>query len=276
MALLQYEFIRNAVYAAFLASISCGIIGSYVIVKRISTISGGIAHAAFGGLGLGYFLGVNPVWGIIPFGLASALSIGYLSRKSRMSEDTLIGIVWACGMALGVLFIGLTPGYIPDLFSYLFGNILTVPAGDLLLMILLDIIIITFTLLFFKEFLALCYDEEYARVTGVPVMTLYLLLLCMVALTVVMLIRIVGIILVIALLTIPASIARNFTSKLKYLMILSIVICFLLSLFGIWLSYLLDIPSGAAIILLSSLVLSLTLLIKKINFFVSTRMIRHK
>ena len=139
---LQYEFIRNALLSAILASIACGIIGTYVVVKRIVFISGGIAHAAFGGIGLGYFLGINPVLGVIPFSIASALGIGLVSKKSKLPEDTTIGIFWSMGMALGVIFIGLTPGYAPDLFSYLFGNILTVSSSDKRLMLILDTIII--------------------------------------------------------------------------------------------------------------------------------------
>jgi len=222
MELLQYEFIRNAIMAGILASISCGIIGVYVVVKRIVFISGGIAHASFGGIGLGYYLGINPILGVLPFSIASALSMGWVSKRSRLPEDTAIGILWAMGMSIGIILVSLTPGYAPDLMTYLFGNILTVPFSDIVLMLVLDAIIILVVYSFYKEFLALCFDEEFATVRGVHAERLYLILLCLIALTIVVLIRVVGIILVIALLTIPAAMSRQFTSNLKKMMLLSI------------------------------------------------------
>ena len=209
LEILHYEFMQNALIAGLLAAVACGIVGVYVVVKRIIFISGGIAHASFGGIGLGYLVGISPVIGALIFALASALGIGYITRRTRLPEDTAIGVLWAIGMALGIVFIGLAPGYAPDLFSYLFGNILTVPASDLLLMLILDIAIIAVVVVFYKEFLALSFDEEYSTVIGVPVEFLYLLLLGMIALTVVVLLRIVGMILIIALLTIPAALARS-------------------------------------------------------------------
>ncbi|GAG65606.1 unnamed protein product, partial [marine sediment metagenome] len=206
LEVLQYEFMRNALLAGLLAAIACGIIGTYVIVKRMVFISGGIAHASFGGIGLGYLLGINPVLGALFFATASALGMGLVTRRTKLPEDTAIGILWAMGMALGVIFIGLAPGYAPDLFSYLFGNILTVPLSDLVMMLILDVIIISVVFLLYKEFLALSFDEEFSTVVGMPTERLYLILLGLIALTVVVLIRVVGIILVIALLTIPGNI----------------------------------------------------------------------
>ena len=196
---LQYEFMRNALIAGALASIACGIVGVYVVVKKMVFISGGIAHASFGGIGLGYFLGINPVLGALFFTVVSALSMGAVTRRTKLPEDTAIGILWAIGMALGIIFIGLTPGYAPDLFGYLFGNILTVPSSDIALMLVLNLVIITLVFLFYKELLALSFDEEFGTVVGVPTERLYYLLLCLIALTVVVLIRVVGIILVISL-----------------------------------------------------------------------------
>jgi len=255
LEVLQYEFIQNALIAGLLASVACGIVGVYVVVKRIVSISGGIAHASFGGIGLGYFLGINPVLGAMFFAIASALGIGLIIRRTRLPEDTAIGILWAMGMALGIIFIGLTPGYAPDLFSYLFGNILTVPTLDLVLMLILDIVIILLVVLLYKELLFLSFDEEFSTVVGIPTRRLYLLLLCLVALTVVVLIRVVGIILVIALLTIPAAIARHFTYSLKKMMLLAILLGIVFTFSGLWLSYLLDLASGATIILVSGLAL---------------------
>jgi zinc transport system permease protein len=252
---LQYEFMRNALVAGFLAAIACGIVGVYVVVKRVVFISGGIAHASFGGIGLGYLVGISPVLGAVFFTLASALGMGLVTRKTKLPEDTAIGILWAMGMALGIIFIGLSPGYAPDLFSYLFGNILTVPFSDLILMLILDAIIVSIVIALYKGFLALSFDEEFGTVVGVPVEALYLLLLCMIALTVVVLIRVVGIILVIALLTIPAALARQFTHSLWRMMLLAILFGVVFTFGGLWLSYELDLASGATIIILSGAVL---------------------
>ncbi|MDD4986155.1 MAG: metal ABC transporter permease [Dehalococcoidales bacterium] len=259
IAILQYEFMQNAFWAGLLAAIACGIIGTYVIVKRMVFISGGIAHASFGGIGIGYFMGINPIIGALVFTIASALGMGALIRRTRLAEDTAIGIFWSIGMALGILFIAITPGYAPDLFSYLFGNILTVPASDLLLMIILDAVIILVVSLLYKEFTALSFDEEFGRVMGLPVERLYLTLLCLIALTVVLMIRIVGIILIIALLTIPAAMARRFTSNLKKMMLLAVGLGIGFTFGGLWLSYAVDLPSGATIILVGGGVFLITL-----------------
>ncbi|RZN34985.1 MAG: metal ABC transporter permease [Methanophagales archaeon ANME-1-THS] len=251
LAILQYEFMRNALVAALLASIACGIIGVYVVVKRIVFISGGIAHAAFGGIGLGYFLGVDPILGVVPFSIASALGMGLAGRRTKIPEDTAIGILWAIGMALGIMFIGFTPGYAPDLFGYLFGSILTVPTSNLIIMLILNAAIIVSVIALYREFQAISFDEEYATAMGLPTERLYLLLLCLIALTVVLLIRIVGVILVIALLTIPAALSKRFTHRLSTMMLLSILLCALFTTGGLWFSYLFDLPSGATIVLVS-------------------------
>jgi zinc transport system permease protein len=263
---LQYEFMRNALMAGLLAVVACGIIGVYVVVKRIVFISGGIAHASFGGIGLGYYLGISPIIGALVFSVASGLAIGGITRKTRLPTDTAIGILWAIGMALGVIFISLTPGYAPDLMSYLFGNILTVPMSDILLMLVLDAVIISIVVAFYKEYLILSFDEEYATTVGMPVERLYLLLLAMIALTVVVLIRVVGMILVIALLTFPAAMARQFTHNMKKMMLLSVIFGFLFTLGGLWLSYELKLPSGATIILLGGIVLAISFGVSRLRF----------
>ncbi len=251
--ILHYEFMRNALIAGLLASISCGIIGALVVVKRIVFMSGGISHACFGGIGLGYLLRINPIIGALIFGIVSALGIGVVSKKANQREDTVIGIVWAIGMALGVVFIGLSPGYAPDLFSYLFGNILTVSTSDLVVMLTLNLIIISVVVMLYKEFLAISFDEEFAQVRGVSVRTLYFVLLCLIALTVVVLMKIVGIILVIALLTIPAAISEQFTHTLKKIMFFSVFLGAVFIITGLWLSYILDIASGSTIILVAGI-----------------------
>jgi len=257
----QFEFMRNALLAGLLASIACGIVGVYVVVKKIVSMSGGIAHASFGGIGLGYLLNFSPVLGAMFFSLLSALTMGLVTRRTRLPEDTAIGILWALGMALGVIFIGFSKGYAPDLMSYLFGNILTVPLSDLYLMAALDLVILVLTAVFYKEFLLLSFDEEFGTVAGMPVNALYLVLLCMVALTVVVLIRVVGMILVIAMLAFPAAMARQFTHDIKKMMILSVILGMIFTFGGLWISYILNLASGATIILLSGLALLATYIV---------------
>ncbi len=254
LEILQYGFMQNAITAAILASIACGIIGVYVVVKKIVFISGGISHASFGGIGIGYYLGINPLYGLIPFSLLSAVIMGLVSKRAKVAEDTLIGILWSLGMAIGIVFIYLTPGYAPDLLSYLFGNILTVPRSDIYLMLALDVVIIVLVYAFYKEFMALCFDEEFAKVAGINIERLYLLLLCLIALTIVLLIKVVGIILIIALLTMPATLSRHYTNDLRKMMYLAIFFGAVFSVAGLFLSYIFDIPSGATIILVMSTV----------------------
>ena len=248
---LQYDFMRNALLAGLLVSISCGIIGTLVVVNRIVFISGGIAHAAFGGVGLGFFYGFSPFLGAAAFASGVSLIMGAVSLKNKHRADTIIGVLWAIGMAVGIVLIDLTPGYHVDLMSYLFGSILAVPAADLWLMLPLDGFILLAVLLFYKEFVALSYDEEFAFVMGVPVKTLYLLLLGMTAFSIVMIIRVVGLILVIALLTIPPFIAEKYTRSLGHMMLLSSILSICFTFFGLWLSYIFDITSGATIILVA-------------------------
>ena len=258
MEIFQFEFMRNALLAGLLASIACGIMGVYVVVKKVVSMSGSIAHASFGGIGLGYLLKFSPVLGAMLFALLSALTMGLVTRKTKLPEDTATGILWALGMALGIIFIGLTPGYAPDLMTYLFGNILTVPGSDLALMLALDILILGIVVAFYKEFLLLSFDEEFSTSVGMPVNALYLLLLCMIALTVVVLIRVVGMILVIAMLTFPAALARQFTHDMKRMMLLAVIFGILFTLGGLWLSYMLNLASGATIILFSGTILLLS------------------
>ena len=232
---LQYGFMQNALIAGLLASVACGVVGTYIVTKRIVFISGGIAHTSFGGIGLGYLMGFNPVLGALLFSLGAAVGIGYISRRTKTAPDTIIGILWAMGMALGVLFIGLAPGYAPDLFSYLFGNILTVPTSDLWLMLALDVVIVGVVIALYKEFLAISFDEEYSAAMGLPVGLLYLIMLCLVALTVVVLLRVVGMILVLALLTIPVALARQFTYDIKKIMLYASLFGMVFTIGGLWL-----------------------------------------
>ena len=248
---LQFEFIRNALLAGILVSISCGIIGTLVVVNRIVFISGGIAHSAYGGIGLALYTGLSPTLGAALFSVAVAIIMGAISLKNKHRVDTIIGVLWAIGMGLGIIFIDLTPGYNVDLMSYLFGSILSVQKTDIWFMIPLVIVIILTILTFYREFIALSYDEEFAFVVGIPVKTLYLVLLCMTALSIVMIIRVVGLILVIALLSIPPYIAEKYTSSLGKMMVLASLLGILFTLLGLWLSYNYDITSGATIIMVA-------------------------
>ena len=250
---LGFEFFRNALIAGMLASVACGIIGTYVVVRRMVSVSGGISHAAFGGIGLGYFLGIDPLLGAAGFTVAAALGVGTLQLRARQQMDTLIGAVWAAGMAIGILFVYLTPGFAPDLFSYLFGNILLVPRGDILLMGVLTAVIVAVVAVLYRELQAVTFDPDYAAVMNLPVERLSLLLLVLIALTVVMLIRVVGIILVIALLTLPAAISRLYTARVWTMMLLAVVLGIIFTVAGIALSYVIDVPSGATIVLVSTL-----------------------
>jgi len=244
-------FLRNALLASLLVSVASGVVGAYVVVKRIVSIGGGISHATFGGIGLGILLGLNPLLTAIPFSLASALAMALITRRGRVSEDAAIGILWATGMALGVLFISLKRGYVPELSAYLFGSILTVPTYELQLMAALDLIILMVVAFFFRELLHICFDEEFSEVVGVPVEPLYIALLCLISLSVIVLVRAVGVILTIALLSIPSSISLRLTHSLKGMMILSTLLSLMLLILGLALSYLLDLPPGALTVLLS-------------------------
>jgi len=244
-----YEFMQRALIAGVIASVLCGVIGVYVILNRIVFIGGGIAHTAFGGIGLGYLMGSDPLIFAVLFSVAAALGIGAISDKSRVSEDTAIGVFWAAGMSLGIVFVSVSTGYAPDLFDYLFGNILAVSWGDLLLISLLTLAMLVLVALLYQDLLILSFDPSYGEAVGLPVRELRLLLLCMVALSVVVLIKIVGIILVIALLTIPGAIGRQHSQSLKTIMALSVLLGASFVLAGLTISYQLNIPSGATIIL---------------------------
>ena len=233
-------------------SIAAGFIGTFVVVNRMVFLAGGIAHSAYGGIGLSVYLGGSMLLGASLFAVAAALLMGYLTYAGKSRPDTVIGVIWAVGMAMGIVLIDLTPGYQVDLMSYLFGSILAVPASDLYFMAVLDLIIVAVVLLFYKSFLALSYDPEFARLRGVPVRLLYFLLLCLTALTIVIAIRVVGLILVIALLTIPTYLAEHLSRSLLGMMTVASMIAALFSVLGLGLAYYYDITSGAAIILVAA------------------------
>ena len=248
---LQLEFMRNALLAGLLTSIACGVIGTFVVVNRIVFLSGGIAHAAYGGIGLAFFFGLPFVVGTLGFALLVAMVMAMVTLKARDRSDTIIGVLWALGMALGVILLDLSPGYNVDLMSFLFGSILAVPTSDLWLMLVLNGLILLAVGYFYNDFLALSYDEDFAQVRGVRVKFLYFLLLAMVALSVVMIIRIVGLILVIALLTIPPYIAEKYSGSLRTMMFLSFFLSCFFTTAGLWISYVFNLTSGATIIIVA-------------------------
>ena len=258
---LQLEFMRNAVAAGLLVSLVCGILGTLVVVNRIVFISGGIAHAAYGGIGLALYLGVSPTVGATLFSIAISMVMGIASIKSKERADTFIGVMWALGMASGIIFTELTPGYNVDLMSYLFGSILTVPISDLWYMLCLDFVVLLFVFFFYKELVAMSYDEEFCFVAGIPVRVFYFVLLGLISLSVVMIIRVVGLILVIALLTIPPFIAEKYTASLGKMMGLACLLSILFTLAGLWLSYQLNLASGATIIMVAGVGFFLSLAI---------------
>lgn len=252
-------FLTYALIGSILSSISFGVIGTIVVVKRISYIAGAISHCVLGGIGIGLYLNkvcgiswVSPMTGAIISSILAAVVIGLVSMHAKQREDTVIGALWAFGMATGILFISKTPGYI-DPMSYLFGNMLIISKQDLWYMFGLGLAVVSIVTAFYSKFLAVCFDEEFARLRGVNVDFYYLFLICLIALTVVILVTMVGVILVIALLTIPAAISCIFTKKLWHTMILSVFICMIFSVLGLSMSYSLDLSSGPFIIVLLTL-----------------------
>jgi zinc transport system permease protein len=248
ISLFNYDFFIKALLAAVFASLSCGIIGTYIVSRRIVFVSGGITHASFGGIGLAFLLGFNPIAGAVIFAVMAALGIQFFTKVAKVREDSSIAIWWSLGMALGVIFIFMTPGYTPNLMSYLFGNILTVTVSELTWMFILNLVIITFFTLFYRKVLYIAFDEEFAKAAGLPVALFNYLTITLIALTVVLNIRVVGIILILSLLTIPQATANLFTRDFKKLLLLSSLFAFLGSITGLIISYYLDIPSGATII----------------------------
>jgi len=257
-ALATNVLMQHALLAGIIASVACGVVGSYVVARRITYIAGGIAHCTLGGMGIAQYLHavygwqhVRPLHGAVASALLAAMIIGWVSLRARQREDTVISALWAIGMAVGVLFIAATPGYQQDLMSYLFGNILLVSRENLMLIVGLDVVVVGLGLLFYNKFLAVCFDEEFARLRGVAVEFYYLLLLCLTALTVVVLVTVVGMVLVIALLTLPVAVAAHFVSRLWQVMLLSAVLSAALTTAGLAVSYAPEMPPGATTIALA-------------------------
>ena len=266
--LLELPFLQNAILAGILCSIGSGVVGTYVVLRRITYIAAAISHCVLGGLGAAKYFSVvynlpwlKPVYGAIIAALISALIIGLISLKAKEREDSIISALWAVGMSMGVLFIYKTPGYNEDLMNYLFGNILMVSSEELYLIAGLDIITIILTAAFYKQTVAVCFDEEYARTRGVNVEFYYLLLLCMTALTVVLTVNVVGIIMVIALLTLPVAIASRFFNRVWKIMLGATVLGIIFTSTGLMVSYEPNLPSGAVTIVIAGVVYLISILV---------------
>ena len=268
-ALTHNPFMQYALLAGLLTAIACGVVGTYVVVRRISYIADGVAHCVFAGLGAAWYFkqvhGVawlDPLYGAVAAAVVAALIIGIASLRARQREDTVISALWAIGMAIGILFIAKTPGYAKDLMSYLFGNILMVPPSNLWLIGGLDVVVLALALLFYNQFQAVCFDQEFARVRGVKVEFYYLLLLCLTALTVVLLVWVVGIVLVIALLTLPVAIAGYFSRRLWQMMALSALLTVFFTTAGFVISYGPDLPTGGTIVVLTGATYLIIMLVR--------------
>ena len=260
---LQYDFIQNALIAGVLVSIAAGIIGSLVVVNKITFLAGGIAHSSYGGIGLAIFLGLPVLFGATIFAVLTAVLIASITLKNRNRIDAIIGIMWAFGMAVGIIFVDLTPGYNVDLMSYLFGSIIAVSSEDITYLTILDLFIVGLVVVFYKQILSVSYDSEFASLRGINVKFFYTLILILAALSVVAAIKVVGLILVIALLTIPTYLAEMFASKLSSMMVLSSLLATFFTIMGLIISYLYDISSGASIIIVGVFTLLLAKLLGK-------------
>ncbi|WP_458700534.1 metal ABC transporter permease [Sulfurospirillum sp. 1307] len=267
LEIFNYEFIQNALIAGILVSIASGIIGSLIVVNRMVFLAGGIAHTSYGGIGLAVYFGLPIFFGASIFSVLAALLISYITINQKHRIDTFIGLIWAVGMAIGIVLIDLTPGYNVDLMSYLFGSILAVSKDDIYFMSILVISILVIVTFFYRDILAVSYDSEYARLRNINVKFFYTLILVLSALTVVIAIKVVGLILVISLLTIPIYISEKLSNSLYSMMFYSSIISTFFTLVGLFVSYNFDITSGASIILVSALFFVLFLLFR--NFYTS-------
>ncbi len=262
---LNYTFVQNAIIAGLLVSIASGIIGSLIVVNRMVFLAGGIAHTSYGGIGIAIYFGLPIFFGASAFAIAAALLMAYLTLYQRDRIDTFIGLIWACGMAIGIILVDLTPGYNVDLMSYLFGSILAVSGDDLIYMGILLAVIISTVTFFYRDILAVSYDSEYASLRGINVKLFYTLILVLSALTVVIAIKVVGLILVIALLTIPIYIAEKVSNSLYGMMIISGILSSFFTLIGLYVSYTFDLTSGATIIIVSALSLFMFIIYKNLK-----------
>lgn len=264
--IFEYRFLANAVAAAILCGVCCGIVGTYMVVRRLVFLGGGITHSSFGGIGLAYYLGVNPLVGAGVFAVLSAVGIEASSRKGEVREDSAIGIMWSVGMAIGILFIYLTPGYVPNLMNFLFGNILTVTSLNIKLLAALALLLVVMFAIWHRQVMFVVFDREYAESQGVRTGLVAYTVAVLTAITIVLSIKAVGIVMLISLLTIPPVIANSLSGSYRKITILSVVIAIVGNLAGLYMSYRMDVPTGAATIFLLTIVLIVVKLVPLCKF----------
>ena len=265
MDLIYYTFFQNALIGSFLTAIVCGMVGTYIVSKRLVFISGGITHASFGGLGLGFYMGINPILSALLFSVLAAFGVEWASRSQGVREDSAIAGIWSLGMALGVVFIFLTPGYAPNLSAYLFGNILTISSADIIAVAVLSVLLTLFFVFYYREILYVAFDSDFAKTQHLPVKLLEYVMMCFIAVTIVLSIRLVGIMLLMSLLTLPQITVNLFTSDFRKIIYGSVAIGFVGCVCGLPFSYYLNVPSGAVIILFLVIIF---LICKAIKWFV--------
>ncbi|MDY5091186.1 MAG: metal ABC transporter permease [Prevotella sp.] len=266
MSIFQYTFFQNALLGALLASVVCGIMGTYIVSRRLVFISGGITHASFGGIGIGVFFGINPIMSAMVYAVLSAFGVEWLSTKVKVREDSAIALFWTFGMSVGILFSFLTPGFMPDLPSFLFGSILTIGTSDLWLLSAVTALVALVFLLLYRTIISIAFDATFAQSQRLPVHAVEYLLMALIAMTIVSTLRMVGIVLAISMLTIPQMTANLFTYRFGHIIFLSIIIGWVNCLMGLMLSYWLNVPSGAAIIFSAIIIYMLLWAIKLLVF----------
>ena len=249
MEILSYSFFQNALLGVLFVSIAAGIIGTYVVSRRMVFITGGITHACFGGLGLGFFLGINPIAMAAVFAIAAATGVEWMSTRQNVRQDSAIGVIWALGMALGTLFIFLSPGYVPELTSFLFGNVLTITSTDIILFAAYLVVLLAFFAVFYPQILLCAFDPDFAATRRLKVSAINLAMTIMIAICIVLTIRLIGIMLLMSLLTMPQMIAEMFTNRFQHMMIISSLVSIACSVLGIFCSYWIAVPASATIVL---------------------------
>lgn len=268
--IFAYDFLVNAFVACILSGITCGIVGSYIVARRMVFLASGITHASFGGLGIALYAGLNPLLGAVAFASVSSLGIEYASRKGRMREDSAIGIIWSVGMAIGALFMSLRPGYATDLTSYLFGNILLVDRGDVAWLALLTVVIVFGAAIWLRRLMYITFDEEYARSQGLPVTVVAYVMAVVIAITIVLSIKVMGIILLLSLVTLPVVIANALTKDFRRITLFASIIAVVANIIGFIFSYEYDLPTGSCIIFILVVLLAVVKLLTSLKHRVTT------
>src|SRR5690554_4345712 len=269
LELFDYAFFRNAIIGSLFASIACGIIGTYVVSRRLVFISGGITHASFGGLGIGFYFSLPPILSAMVFSILSAFGIQWLSRKQGVREDSAIAVFWSLGMAIGIVLTFLTPGYAPNLSEYLFGNILTITRTDIISLVILSALLLLFFILFIHDIVSVSFDTEFAKTRRINTQFIEYVMMFFIAVTIVLSIRLVGIVLLMSLITIPQMTANLLTVNYSKIISLSILFSFVGCIAGLFLSYYLNVPSGAFIIFVLIVMFFIGKAVKAIKTYLS-------